>query len=246
LRRRGNILQEKQRPRIAAHGFNDMDGSATMATRAELAGLRQQLTGPGRGITNERVIAAMMRVPRPAFIPPNLREEAYLDGPLPIGCGQTISQPFIVGYMTAAIDPQPGDRVLEVGAGCGYQTAVLAELVQEVFALEIIEGLATRAAATLQHLGYANAHIRHADGWFGWADEAPFDGILVACSPESIPRELVDQLKPGGRMILPIGDRYWGQELVLVKKTNQGITSESVMPVRFVPMTGRAEERPNR
>ena len=211
------------------------------ASATELADLHLQLTGLGRGITNQRVVDAMLRVPRHAFVPAHLRAEAYRDCPLPIGQGQTISQPFIVGYMTAAIDPQPTDRILEVGSGCGYQTAVLAELVREVFAVEIVGSLAKQAGETLARLGYGNAHVRHADGWYGWREQAPFDAILVACSPGSIPQALVDQLKPGGRMILPVGDIRFGQELVLIEKTAQGVRQESVLSVRFVPMTGRAE-----
>lgn len=212
------------------------------ATAPELAALRRQLTGRGREIANERVIDAMLRVPRHAFVPVGRRAEAYADHPLPIGHGQTISQPFIVGYMTAALDLRPTDRVLEIGAGCGYQTAVLAELADEVYAIEIVPALARQAAETLARLGYNNAHVRQADGWFGWAEAAPFDAILVACSPGTIPSALVDQLKPGGRMILPVGDLNSGQELTLVEKTATGISRQSVLPVRFVPMTGRAED----
>lgn len=180
----------------------------------------------------------MLRVPRHAFVPPHLRADAYRDGPLPIGHGQTISQPFIVAYMTAALDPQPGDRVLEIGAGCGYQTAVLAELAGEVFAIEIVASLADQAADKLRQLGYRNVHVRHADGWHGWMAEAPFDAILVACAPDRVPEALVEQLKPGGRMILPLGNLETGQKLVLVEKTARGICQEAVLPVRFVPMTG--------
>ncbi len=208
---------------------------------AEVAKLHRQLTGRGRNISHPRVLAAMERVPRHAFIPAHLRTDAYADGPLPIGHGQTISQPFIVGYMTAAIDPQPEDRVLEIGAGCGYQTAVLAELVREVFAVEIVEALARQSAATLMRLGYQNARIRHADGWYGWVDEAPFDAILVACSPPGVPAALLDQLKVGGRMILPVGDLHAGQNLMLIEKTDHGIRRKSILPVRFVPMTGNAQ-----
>jgi protein-L-isoaspartate(D-aspartate) O-methyltransferase len=212
------------------------------ATDTELAALRRQLTGRGREIANERVIDAMLRVPRHAFVPVGRRAEAYADHPLPIGHGQTISQPFIVGYMTAALDPRPTDRVLEIGAGCGYQTAVLAELAGEVYAVEIIPALARQAAETLTCLGYTNARVRPGDGWSGWGEQAPFDAILVACSPGTIPPALVDQLRPGGRMILPVGDQNSGQELILVEKTATGISHQSVLPVRFVPMTGRAEE----
>lgn len=210
------------------------------ATAAELAELLQQLTGCGRNISNQRVIDAVLRVPRHAFVPSHLRSDAYRDGPLPIGQGQTISQPFIVAYMTAAIDPQPGDRVLEIGAGCGYQTAVLAELAGKVFAIEIVASLANQAADKLRQLGYRNVYVRHANGWHGWADEAPFDAILVACAPASVPEALVEQLKPGGRMILPVGELETGQELVLIEKTARGIRQEAVLPVRFVPMTGGA------
>lgn len=210
-------------------------------TAEELDYLLRQLTGRGRGITNQRVLDAVLRVPRHAFVPHELRVDAYADCPLPIGHGQTISQPFIVAYMTAAIDPQPNERVLEIGAGCGYQTAILAHLAREVFSIEIVEPLAARARSTLAKLGLQNAHVRNADGWFGWADQAPFDAILVACSPARIPEALIDQLKPHGRMILPVGDLYQGQELVLVEKTARGVVRQSVMPVRFVPMTGRAE-----
>lgn len=212
------------------------------ATDTELAALRRQLTGRGREIANERVIAAMLRVPRHAFVPERHRAEAYADHPLPIGHGQTISQPFIVGYMTAALNPRPTDRVLEIGAGCGYQTAVLAELAGEVYAVEIVPALALQAAETLARIGHTNAQVRQGDGWFGWAEAAPFDAILVACSPGTIPPALVEQLKPGGRMILPVGDVNSGQELVLVEKTATGISHRSVLPVRFVPMTGRAED----
>lgn len=210
-------------------------------TAGELDNLTRQLAGRGRGITNQRVLDAVLRVPRHLFVPDELRAEAYADCPLPIGHGQTISQPFIVAYMTAAIDPQPNERILEIGAGCGYQTAILAHLAREVFAIEIVEPLAARARSILTKLGLENAHIRNADGWFGWSDQAPFDAILVACSPARIPAVLIDQLKPEGRMILPVGDLYQGQELVLVEKTARGVVRQSVMPVRFVPMTGRAE-----
>jgi len=219
-----------------------MSSPGTNATAAELAGLHLQLTGAGRELANERVIEAMMRVPRHAFVPSHLRREAYLDHPLPIGHGQTISQPFIVAFMTAAINPQPGDHVLEIGSGCGYQTAVLAELVHEVYAIEIVEPLAKQSAETLLRLGYENAHVRHADGWFGWAAQAPFDAIVVACSPGHIPQALVEQLKSGGRMILPVGNLFLGQELILIEKTADGIHRKSVLPVRFVPMTGHAEQ----
>lgn len=207
------------------------------ATAAELAALRRQLTGPGRNITSSRVIDAMLHVPRHAFVPAGLRPAAYDDGPLPIGYGQTISQPYIVAFMTEAIDPRPGDRVLEVGAGCGYQTAVLAELAGEVFALEIVPALAAEAADRLQALGCRNAQVRLGDGWRGLPDHAPFDAILIACAPDRIPEALLDQLKPGGRMVLPVGRQSGNQELVLIEKTPSGLRRQTLLPVRFVPMT---------
>ena len=218
-----------------------MLSSIQPATAVELAQLRRQLTGRGRDIANERVLRAMERVPRHAFVPAHLRAEAYDDRPLPIGFDQTISQPFIVAFMTAAIDPQPGDRVLEVGTGCGYQTAVLAELAGEVYSIEIVESLARRATETLARLGCRNAHVRHGDGWHGWPEHSPFDAILVTCSPGLIPSALIDQLRPGGRMIIPIGSLHAGQELWLIEKTTDGIHRDAVLPVRFVPMTGQAE-----
>ncbi|HAV63739.1 MAG TPA: protein-L-isoaspartate(D-aspartate) O-methyltransferase, partial [Verrucomicrobiales bacterium] len=178
-------------------------------------------------------------VPRHEFVPPHLRKSAYADGPLPIGHGQTISQPYIVAFMTEAVDPQPDHRVLEIGSGCGYQTAVLAELAGEVFSVEIVAGLAEKAAETLSRLGYASAHVRQGNGWRGWPEHAPYDAIVVTCAPVELPTRLLDQLKVGGRMIVPVGSLYDGQELVLIEKTERGYDRRSVMAVRFVPMTGK-------
>jgi protein-L-isoaspartate(D-aspartate) O-methyltransferase len=202
--------------------------------------VREQIEA--RGITDARVLAALARVPRHAFIPEGQRREAYEDWPLPIGHGQTISQPYIVAFMTATLDPKPGDRVLEVGTGSGYQAAVLSLLVAEVFSIEIVEPLARRAEADLKRLGYANVTVRAGDGYRGWPEAAPFDAIIVTCAPEEVPQALVDQLKPGGRMIVPVGSRWGAQELYLLRKTPGGLKRQAVLPVRFVPMVrGRPE-----
>jgi len=197
----------------------------------------EQLAAPGRNITNTRVLSAMAKVPRHEFVPEALRLRAYSDSPLPIGNGQTISQPYIVAFMTEQLDPKPGDRILEVGTGSGYQTAVLAEMEAEVYTMEIVRDLARRATADLFRLGYTNVHVRAADGFNGWPDAAPFDGIIVTCAPGKIPPRLVEQLKPGGRMVLPLGGDF-DQRLILLSKDESGKTVQrAVLPVRFVPMT---------
>ena len=193
------------------------------------------------GVKNPRVIAAMRATPRHEFVPPNLWPNAYYDMALPIGEGQTISPPFIVAYMTEAIDPQPKDKVLEIGTGSGYQAAVLSGLVQEVYTIEIVESLGKRAAKTLKRLKYENVHTKVGDGYLGWPEHAPFDKIIVTCSPEKVPQALVDQLKEGGRMVIPVGERYQ-QTLYLLKKTDGKMLREPLLPVIFVPMTGKAEE----
>jgi protein-L-isoaspartate(D-aspartate) O-methyltransferase len=201
----------------------------------------EQLSGPGRDITNARVLAALGKVPRHELVPPALRSQAYQDRPLPIGFGQTISQPYIVAFMTEQLDPQPTDRVLEIGTGSGYQAAVLAELVAQVYTIEIIEELAKRAAADLARLGYTNVFVRAGDGYKGWPEAAPFDAVIVTCAPEQVPQPLVDQLKENGRMIIPVGP-ISSQELVLLRKKGGKLERTGVLPVRFVPMTGRAQE----
>jgi protein-L-isoaspartate(D-aspartate) O-methyltransferase len=202
----------------------------------------EQLSAPGRDIRNPRVLAVMGKVPRHEFVPAALRAQAYEDGPLPIGYGQTISQPFIVAFMTEQLEPQPDDRVLEVGTGSGYQAAVLAELVKEVNTIEIIPELARRAEADLNRLGYTNVHVRAGDGYQGWPEAAPFDAIIVTCAPEAVPPPLIAQLKDGGRMIIPVGARGY-QELVLLRKNGDRLETRAVLPVRFVPMTGKAKGR---
>jgi protein-L-isoaspartate(D-aspartate) O-methyltransferase len=203
----------------------------------------EQLVSPGRNITNARVLAVMGRVLRHEFVPERLRPDAYADHPLPIGHGQTISQPYIVAFMTEQLEPKPTDRVLEIGTGSGYQAAVLAELVAQVYTVEIVEDLAQRAAADLKRLGYTNVHVRAGDGYRGWAEVAPFDSIIVTCAPERVPQPLIDQLKDGGRIIIPVG-RVWNQELVLLRKRGGKLEQQAVLPVRFVPMTGEAEGKP--
>lgn len=205
--------------------------------------VHEQLSGPGRDITSARVLAVMEKVPRHEFVPEPLRHRAYEDGPLPIGYNQTISQPYIVAFMTEQLEPQPMDRVLEIGTGSGYQAAILAELVKEVFTIEIVEPLAQRASEDLGRLGFTNVQVRFGDGYKGWPEAAPFDAIIVTCAPEDVPRSLVEQLKDGGRMIIPIGPEG-EQSLVLLRKTGGKLETRAVLPVRFVPMTGEAGEKP--
>jgi protein-L-isoaspartate(D-aspartate) O-methyltransferase len=194
-----------------------------------------------RGVVDERVLAALRSVPRHRFVPAELAGEAYGDHPLPIGRGQTISQPYVVAFMSAALALDGREKVLEIGTGSGYQAAVLAALAREVYTIEIVPELGERAKETLAELGIANVHTRIGDGYLGWPEAAPFDAILVTAAPDHVPEPLVDQLALGGRMILPVGtDR---QELVLLRKTEHGLEQEEVLPVRFVPMTGIAEEK---
>ena len=210
---------------------------ADFATQRERM-VKEQIIG--RGIASERVLAAMRKVPREEFVPERFREASYADQPLPIGYDQTISQPLIVAFMTEQLRPQPQDRVLEIGTGSGYQAAIMAELVAEVYSIEIIEPLAKKAAATLQRLGYKNVHVEAGDGYQGWPKQAPFDAITVTCAPDHVPQPLVDQLKEGGRMIIPVGSSSGAQELYLLEKKNGRLERRAVLPVRFVPMTGEA------
>jgi protein-L-isoaspartate(D-aspartate) O-methyltransferase len=195
-----------------------------------------------RGVTEERVLAALRKVPREQFVPENFRDESYTDGPVPIGYDQTISQPYIVAFMTEQLHPQPTDRVLEIGTGSGYQAAILAELVAEVYSIEIVEPLAKAAEGTLQRLGYKNVRVKVGDGYKGWPDHAPFDAIIVTCAPDHVPQPLVDQLKEGGRMIIPVGPRL-AQELYLLQKKNGQLRQGAVLEVRFVPMAGEAQKQ---
>ena len=193
-----------------------------------------------RGITDPATLEAMRAVPRHDFLPMRLRSEAYMDYPLPIGHGQTISQPYIVAFMTEAIRPQPGEKILEIGAGSGYQAAILAQMGADVYTIEIVEPLAEMARQTLERLGYKNIRVKHGDGFRGWPEHAPFDAIVVTCAPDKIPPDLIAQLKDGGRMIIPVGGGM-EQELVLLRKKGDKVEKQSVLPVRFVPMTGEAQ-----
>ncbi|RKY64104.1 MAG: protein-L-isoaspartate O-methyltransferase [Candidatus Latescibacterota bacterium] len=194
-----------------------------------------------RGIKDSLVLAAMRKVPRHLFVPERYRSEAYADHPLPIGYGQTISQPYIVAYMTEALRLKGGEKVLEIGTGSGYQAAVLAEIADSVFTIEIIPELAESARERLRRLGYKNIFVLCGDGYRGWPEHAPFDAIIVTAAPDHIPGPLVEQLKVGGRMVIPVGSVY--QELFLVVKTERGVEKRSLLPVRFVPMTGEAQRR---
>jgi len=197
--------------------------------------VEEQLSVPGRDIKNQRVLDAMATVPRHEFVPKALSRFAYSDEPLPIGYGQTISQPFVVAFMTEQLDPKPTDRVLEIGTGSGYQAAVLSRLVAEVYTIEIIEPLARRAEADLKRLGYNNVKVLAGDGYQGWPDHAPFDAIIVTCAPDQIPQTLVEQLRDGGRMIIPVG-ALEEQQLYLLQKRGAKVEQKAVLPVRFVPM----------
>ncbi len=207
------------------------------------SGRREMVEGQlrERGIRSQAVLIAMGKVPRHRFVPWYLRELAYRDDPLPIGKGQTISQPYIVALMTELIEPKKEMRVLEIGTGSGYQAAVLAECVGEVDTIEIVPELGRAAASLLRELGYSSVHARIGDGYEGWPERAPFDAIvLTAAPPEHIPGPLLDQLKIGGRLVAPVG--RGDQDLVRITRTEKGFTREVIVPVRFVPMTGKAQQ----
>jgi protein-L-isoaspartate(D-aspartate) O-methyltransferase len=196
----------------------------------------------GRGIADPAVLAAMERVPRHLFVPENERGEAYADHPLPIGYGQTISQPYIVAMMSDLLDVEPGDRVLEIGTGSGYQAAVLSRIAGEVYTVEIVKPLGERARRTLADLGYTNVHVRIGDGYKGWPEKAPFDGILVTAAPPTVPEPLLKQLKVGGHLVLPVG-RVIQNLYVFTKRADGGFDKKEVLPVLFVPMTGEAQKQ---
>lgn len=218
---------------------------AAAQSEAQMAAAREQMVRQvivGGGITNPGVIESMRMTPRHFFVAPQHRMKAYLDMALPIGDQQTISSPYIVAFMTQTLEPQPDDRVLEIGTGSGFQAAVLSPLVKDVYSIEIVEELGQRAAQTLEKLGYRNIHTKIGDGFEGWAENAPFDAIIVTCSPESVPKPLVEQLKEGGRMIIPVGERYQ-QTLYRMRKVQGKLQAETLQPTLFVPMTGAAEDR---
>jgi protein-L-isoaspartate(D-aspartate) O-methyltransferase len=225
-------------------GPGDGPPDSTAALRARM--VETQIADPMDGRTpvrSPRVLEVMRRVPRHAFVPEDQAADAYDDRPLPIGHEQTISQPYIVAIMTELLDPQPEDVVLEVGTGSGYQAAVLAELVKEVYTIEIVEPLARRAAATLKALGYENVQVRAGDGYHGWPEAAPFDAVLVTAAPDHVPQPLVDQLKVGGKLVIPVGPVAREQHLLVLEKLESGeLLRKSVMPVAFVPLTRDDDE----
>ncbi|MEX0701658.1 MAG: protein-L-isoaspartate(D-aspartate) O-methyltransferase [Planctomycetales bacterium] len=219
--------------------------AASQSPRDPYAAVRERMVDEyivKEGIANQRVISAMKSVPRHEFVPGAVRNQAYLDGALAIGHQQTISPPYIVAYMTAVIDPQPEDKVLEIGTGSGYQAAVLSPLAKEVYTIEIVPELGQSAAAKLKRLGYANVSAKVGDGYKGWPEHAPFDKIIVTCSPEKVPEPLVEQLKEGGKMIIPLGERYQ-QVFHLLEKKDGKLVEKQLVPTLFVPMTGISEEK---
>ena len=233
---------------VPAAGCAQPATPAAQAERFETAHKRlmERIRGYARGIgerDDPRVMAAMADVRRHLFVPESQRREAYDDHPLPIGHEQTISQPSLVALMTHLMRPQPDDRVLEVGTGSGYQAAILSGLVDRLYSIEIVEPLAREAEDRLERLGYDNVEVREGDGYLGWPEAAPFDSIIVTAGAEEVPQPLIEQLKPGGRMLIPVGPRYRTQQLRLIEKDEAGKVSEQVISlVRFVPLT-REDER---
>lgn len=221
---------------LVVHAANAEDDSFRL-TRKRM--VEDQIVA--RGVSDATVIRAMKKVPRHEFVPENFQNQAYRDHPLPIGHEQTISQPYIVAFMTEKLNLKGGEKVLEIGTGSGYQAAVLAEIAKEVYTIEIVEALANRAARTLKEQGYDNVHVRAGDGYQGWPEHAPFDAIMVTAAPDHVPQPLIEQLKKGGRMIIPVGSMF--QELRLIEKTEEGVIERDILPVRFVPMTGEAQRK---
>jgi protein-L-isoaspartate(D-aspartate) O-methyltransferase len=228
---------------LALLGFSVMPLSA----QDGFAPLRQKMVFEQivqRGVTEPRVLSAMTEVPRHLFVPSAHRDAAYSDSPLPIGEGQTISQPYIVALMTSLLELTGDEKVLEIGTGSGYQAAILSKLVREVYTIEILRPLGEEAQRTLATQGCKNVHSRIGDGYQGWPEEAPFDAIIVTAAPERIPEPLIEQLRIGGRMVVPVGSYF--QDLLLLTKTKDGLERKNVLPVRFVPMTGEILEGPPR
>jgi protein-L-isoaspartate(D-aspartate) O-methyltransferase len=220
-------------------------GLPPLTAQDDWAPLRHQMVEEQirkRGVRQPEVLRAMEGVPRHSFVPPDRRDQAYGDAPLPIGWGQTISQPYIVALMTELLELDRGDKVLEIGTGSGYHAAILSRVAGEVFSIEIIDELGHQAEQTLGGLGYDNVHVRIGDGYKGWPEEAPFDAIILTAAPPRIPQPLLDQLRVGGRMVVPEGGSFV-QDLLLITKTPNGIEKRPVTPVRFVPMTGEVQQR---
>src|SRR2546423_1034922 len=230
-------VQAQEPSAVPPQWFTKKSTDGTFATSA--AAMVEKQLRP-RGIDDPRVLQVMAKVPREKFIANELQASAYEDRPLPIGFGQTISQPFIVAFMTQALKPKPTDRVLEIGTGSGYQAAVLSELVAQVYTIEIVRPLAQRAAETLQALGYKNVLVKGGDGYQGGPEHAPFDAIIVTAAPDHVPQPLIDQLKEGGRMIIPVGKTF-AQELYLLEKHGGAVKQTAVIPVKFVPLTRERE-----
>ncbi|MGE0816875.1 MAG: protein-L-isoaspartate(D-aspartate) O-methyltransferase [Vicinamibacterales bacterium] len=230
------LLQRLSAPATASSASTPGgDAGAARDRRADAARMvDRQLRA--RGIRDERVLAAMARVPRHRYVPVDVEAEAYDDHPLPIGHGQTISQPYIVAFMTEALAIAPADVVLEIGTGSGYQAAILAELAREVYTIELVPALAARAREMLAAEGCRHVHVRTGNGYEGWPEHAPFDRIVVTAAPEVVPQALVDQLKVGGTMILPVGPVHGAQELRILTRTAAGVTTERSLAVQFVPM----------
>lgn len=219
----------------------DESNSESSFERQRHALVDEFTTRRGALVTDERVIASMRETPRHRFVPESQLSHAYEDQPLPIGHEQTISQPSLVAYMTQKLEPQADERILEIGTGSGYQAAVLAPLVAEVYTIEIVKPLAETAQAAFRDLGYKNIHARTGNGYLGWPEAAPFDAIIVTCAPDEIPPALVEQLREGGRMVIPVGPQGEVQELYLLEKTEGSIEKRAILPVRFVPMTGNPD-----
>ena len=190
-----------------------------------------------RGVRDKATLQAMRSVKRHLFVPENSKDDAHDDGPMPIGYGQTISQPYIVAFMTEIINPKPGYKILEIGTGSGYQAAVLAEIVKNVYTIEIITQLSNSSKERLRKLGYKNVEVKNADGYYGWKEHAPFDAIVVTAAAEYIPPPLIGQLKEGGKMVIPVGSPFYTQTLMLVEKKDGDIITKNMLPVRFVPLT---------
>jgi protein-L-isoaspartate(D-aspartate) O-methyltransferase len=239
------VAQQDRGARDANRKATAAEAGKAVADSSELADERARMVREQieeRGIEDRRVLDAFRAVPRHLFVPEPLRDMAYADQPLPIGEGQTISQPYIVAYMTDALKLEPGDRVLEVGTGSGYQAAIASELADSVFTIEIVRGLAASAAERLRHLAYHNVVVRQGDGYLGWPEHAPFDAIVVTAGADHVPPPLVEQLAPGGRMVIPVGGADELQHLLVIEKDAEGrVTQRTSLPVRFVPLVRERE-----